>query len=62
MTFSKDAHKEFKQRRHVMQRSGAEVRVSMEKLGKLTCSIRTLREAMCETQPSEPLPEETVEL
>jgi len=42
-----------------MQRSGAEVRVSMEKLGKLTCSIRTLRETMCETQSSEPLPEET---
>lgn len=50
MTFFKDANKEFKQRRHVMQRSGAEDRVSVEKLGKLTYSIGTLRERpMCET-------------
>lgn len=57
MTFFKDANKEFKQRRHVMQRSGAEDRISAEKLGKPTHTIGTLRP--CVKQPSEPLAKET---
>jgi hypothetical protein len=59
--FFKDANKEFKQRRHVIQRSGAEDRVSMEKLGKRICSVRTLRPCVKHSL-QEPLPKETAAL
>lgn len=39
MNVFKDANKEFKQRRHVMRRSGVDDTVSLEKLEKLVCSV-----------------------
>lgn len=39
MSVFKDANKEFKQRRHMMQRPGVDDTVSLEKLEKLACSV-----------------------